>query len=173
MISEVSPVGPLEFAVVDLRDLDVDVDAVEQGAGDALAVGFDLAWRAAAFAFRIAEVAAGAGVHGGDEHEAGGEGEAAGGAGDGDLAVFERLAQDLERGALNSGSSSRKRTPWWARETSPGRGLVPPPSRPASEMVWCGERNGRVARKPRRVSSRPATEWILVTSMASSRSWRA
>jgi hypothetical protein len=28
--------------------------------------------------------------------------------------------------------------------TSPGRGMDPPPTRPASEIVWCGERNGRV-----------------------------
>ena len=44
----------------------------------------------------VVEVAAGAGVHGGGEHEAGGEGERHGGAGDGDVAVFERLAQDFE-----------------------------------------------------------------------------
>ena len=36
---------------------------------------------------------------------------------------------------LNSGSSSRNRTPLWARETSPGLGVVPPPMRPMSEMV--------------------------------------
>jgi hypothetical protein len=36
----------------------------------------------------------------------------------------------------NSGSSSRNSTPWCARLTSPGRGLpVPPPIRPASEIV--------------------------------------
>ena len=43
----------------------------------------------------------------------------------------------------NSGSSSRKSRPLWARETSPGRGIMPPPMRPASEMVWWGERKGR------------------------------
>jgi hypothetical protein len=37
---------------------------------------------------------------------------------------------------LNSGSSSRKRTSWWARLTSPGRRMEPPPMRPASEMEW-------------------------------------
>jgi len=36
------------------------------------------------------------GVHGGGEHETGGEGERHEGAGDGDGAVFERLAEDLE-----------------------------------------------------------------------------
>jgi len=47
---------------------------------------------------------------------------------------------------LNSGSSSRKSTPWWASEISPGWGMLPPPTMPASLIVWCGERNGRVVR---------------------------
>src|SRR5881227_610395 len=45
----------------------------------------------------------------------------------------------------NSGSSSRNSTPPCARLTSPGRGYEPPPIRPASEIVWCGDRNGRRA----------------------------
>ena len=40
-----------EFAEIDERNLDMDVDAVEQGAGDLLAVVFDLADGAAALAF--------------------------------------------------------------------------------------------------------------------------
>ena len=47
----------------------------------------------------------------------------------------------------NSGSSSRNSTPLWASDTSPGRGTAPPPISPASEMVWCGERNGRTPTK--------------------------
>ena len=70
---------------------------------------------------------------------------------------------------LNSGSSSRKSTPWWLKETSPGRGYDPPPIRPASEIVWCGERKGLVASRGVLGSSTPATEWILVVSSASSR----
>ena len=57
-----------------------------------------------------------------------------------------RSTSRVER--LNSGSSSRKRTPWWARLTSPGRGVVPPPMSPASEMVWCGARKGRRRQEP-------------------------
>ena len=45
---------------------------------------------------------------------------------------------------LNSGSSSRNRTPWWAMLISPGWGTCPPPTIPASEIVWWGLRNGRV-----------------------------
>jgi hypothetical protein len=44
----------------------------------------------------------------------------------------------------NSGSSSGKSTPLWARETSPGVGMWPPPISPTSEMVWQGaKRPGR------------------------------
>jgi len=46
---------------------------------------------------------------------------------------------------LNSGNSSRKSTPLWASEISPGEGVEPPPTSPALLMVWCGERNGRTA----------------------------
>ena len=69
---------------------------------------------------------------------------------------------------LNSGSSSRKRTPLWAREISPGPGMVPPPSRPTSEMVWCGERKGRQRKGSPSVRVRPAAEWMLSTSRNSS-----
>ena len=69
----------------------------------------------------------------------------------------------------NSVSSSRKRTPWCARETSPGRRNVdPPPSRPAIETEWCGARNGRDESTPRSRRS-PATECSCVASSASSR----
>ena len=40
----------------------------------------------------VAKVAAGAGIHGGDEHEVGGVGDFNFGTGEGDLAVFKRLA---------------------------------------------------------------------------------
>ena len=45
----------------------------------------------------MAKEAARAGVHGGDQHKAGGEGQRAGGARNGDKAVFKRLAQDFQR----------------------------------------------------------------------------
>src|SRR4051794_41929460 len=45
--------------------------------------------------------------------------------------------------AGNSPSSSRNRTPWWAREISPGRMVeVPPPTRDTLEALWWGARNG-------------------------------
>src|ERR1035441_3666945 len=70
----------------------------------------------------------------------------------------------------NSGNSSRKRMPFCARLASPGRGMpAPPPIRPASEMVWWGERKGRSWRSPAPGPRVPAMLWTLVVSMASSK----
>src|SRR5262245_28758982 len=69
----------------------------------------------------------------------------------------------------HSGHSSKKSTPWWASDTSPGIGTWPLPISPASEMVWWGARNGRVVTNAVRAPVRPATLWIRVVSMASAR----
>ena len=74
----------------------MDVDAVEERAGDLGDVALDHGRGAHALARLVVEVAAGAGVHGGGEHEARGKAERHGGAGDGDGVVFERLAHDFE-----------------------------------------------------------------------------
>ncbi len=65
----------------------------------------------------------------------------------------------------NSGNSSRNSTPWCASEISPGRGMLPPPTRAAPDALWCGARNGRA---PHRAASNPAleTDWIAATSRA-------
>ncbi len=44
---------------------------------------------------------------------------------------------------------------------------APPPSRPASETVWCGARKGRTLSSPTPLGSAPATLWICVVSTAS------
>ena len=76
-----------------------------------------------------------------------------------------RSASRLPRS--NSGSSSRKRTPLWASETSPGRGGVPPPRRPALVAEWWGARKGRVRMRGVAGSRPPATLQIRVVSRAS------
>jgi len=74
----------------------VDVDPVEEGPGDARPVALH-GWRGTgALVPGVAQVPAGAGIHGGDEHEAGRIGQADGGPGDGDAVVLERLAQGLD-----------------------------------------------------------------------------
>jgi hypothetical protein len=48
--------------------------------------------------------------------------------------------------------------------------LRSPPTSAASEIVWCGARNGRLRIGAVPGASRPATEWIAVTSIAASTS---
>src|SRR5262245_22866167 len=69
----------------------------------------------------------------------------------------------------NSGSSSKNNNPLCASDTSPGLGIAPPPIKPASEIVWCGDRKGRVLINPY-FSVSPTTLWIFVDSRASSNS---
>ena len=68
---------------------------------------------------------------------------------------------------LNSGNSSRNKTPLCAKEISPGCGLDPPPTKAISEMVWCGDLKGLLLIKDALTANFPATEWILVVSRAS------
>lgn len=68
---------------------------------------------------------------------------------------------------LNSGSSSRNKTPLCARLISPGCGKLPPPVMAVVEIVWCGSRNGRLEISPLPCPSFPATECILVVSRLS------
>ena len=80
----------------DRRHFDLNVDAIEERAGDAGTIALDLQRRADAFFLRVGEKAAGARVHRGDQHDTGGIIDRAEGAGDGDVAVFQRLPHDLE-----------------------------------------------------------------------------
>ena len=66
------------------------------GPGHLRAIALDLQRRAGAFLLRIGEKAAGTRIHRGDQHETRRIIDRAHGAGDGDVAVFERLAHDLE-----------------------------------------------------------------------------
>ena len=85
-----------EILIADRRHFDLNVDAVEERAGDTGAIALDLQRRADAFLLRVGEKAAGTRVHCGDQHDAGGIIDRAEGAGDGDVAVFQRLPHDLE-----------------------------------------------------------------------------
>ena len=70
------------------RRFDMDVDAVEEWAGDAVAVTLDLDAGAAALALRITVESARTGIHRGDEDEFGGECHGSSCAGNGHLAVL-------------------------------------------------------------------------------------
>ena len=82
-----------EVVVGEGGDFYAEVDAVEQGVGDAGAVATDLSRRAGAGAPRVGEIAAGAGIHRGEEGEARRVGQRDLGTGDGDGVVFQALAQ--------------------------------------------------------------------------------
>ena len=73
---------------------------------------------------------------------------------------------------MNSDSSSRKSTPWCASVTSPGVGVVPPPTSPDGEIVWCGARKGRRVDEARRRRAGRRSSAMRVTSIASSRRQR-
>ena len=128
-------------------------------------------WRAPAAAARVAQPAAHARVHrAGEQGPRRGQRRLRASPRDGDQrhprGGWRRASSAPLR---NSGqSSSRKRTPWWASVTSPGRGPSPPPTRPTSDTVWCGARNGRARERLRDAESSPATLWMAVTSSASS-----
>ena len=121
-----------------------------------------------ALARLVVEVAAGAGVHGGGEHEARGEAERHGGACDGDGVVFERLAEDFEdvagkfgefveeeNAVVRHGDFAGARDDAAADETCVGDGVMRRAEWALGDEACCG-------------SSTPATEWIFVVSSASS-----
>ena len=92
-----------QFIEGDRRDLDMDIDPIEQWTGNSAHVAFDLGGVAIATAARIGSIAAWAWVQRGDEHEVGWEGRAAHGARDSHHSVFERLTHHLERFAVELG----------------------------------------------------------------------
>src|SRR5579875_3264258 len=91
-----SGVGGKQLLFGEAGHLHMEVNAVEQGAGDSFKVLLHAAGLAGALAKDVAEIAAGAGVHGGNEGEIGGIG--VGGVDTGYLhnAIFERLTQHLQ-----------------------------------------------------------------------------
>ena len=66
--------GGEEVGVVDAGDSDVHVDAVEERAGEFFVVVLDLGHGTSTLVGGVTIITAGAGVHGGDKHEVGGEG---------------------------------------------------------------------------------------------------
>jgi hypothetical protein len=84
-------------------DFDLDVDAIQQWAGDLAAITRHLIGRAAAFSVVVTEVTAGTRVHRGDELELGFEVGASGRARDGDASALQRFAQDFQDVAIEFG----------------------------------------------------------------------
>lgn len=89
---------PGKVVGVDGDDIDDEIHAVQQRAGEFGLVILAAARRTAAGAGGIVEIAAAAGVHGTHELEAGGVGDVRGGTAHGGVAGFHGLAQSFQRG---------------------------------------------------------------------------
>ena len=98
-----------QFFVLNGRHLYMDIDAVEERAGDFSHVALNHRRRAHALAGFVVEVAAGAGVHGGGEHKSSREAERHGGARDRDGVIFKGLAHNLENIAGELGKFIKKK----------------------------------------------------------------
>jgi len=78
-------------------------------------------------AFTESRRATGTGVHRGNQSKPRRIGKAGSGTSDGDMSVLHRLTHHLQNIPIELRNSSRKSTPLWARPTSPGLGMEPPP----------------------------------------------
>src|SRR5262245_3725434 len=85
-----------DVAVFHGGDFNVQIDAIEQRAGDALTITLHLHGPAPAFALEIAEVTARTGIHCGHKHKLGGKRDTSRGARHSDLPVLERLTHHFQ-----------------------------------------------------------------------------
>ena len=113
-------------------DIENQIDAIQQRAGQFAAIARYLVRRAATA--RLAEMTAGARVHCGDQLEACGKAGAMAGAGDMDVAAFQRLAQGFEHATVELRQLvEKKHAVMRERDFAPGRGTEPPPTRAGAE----------------------------------------
>ena len=128
----------------DRRHLDLDVDAVEQRPADPALVAQHRVGRAAAR--RRRRCRAGRTGTGSSPRRAGTRPGSRPGAPPARRRCGRSRAARATPRARRAGtpaSSSRKRTPRWASDASPGRGGEPPPTSAAADAVWCGARSTR------------------------------
>jgi hypothetical protein len=90
-----------------------------------------------------------------DEREPRRIGEGRRGAGKRDDPILQGLAQRLQGVAAELGQLGERMNPVMGETHLPGRGMLPPPMRPASEIEQWGERNGRWVRRAWRVDFIP------------------
>ena len=127
--------APASCAGGDRRHLDLDVDPVEQRPADLALVAQHRVGRAAARVVALPSWPHGHGFIAATSWNAAGK-SACRAARDTTMRPVSsgsRSASSAARG--NSASSSRKRTPRWASDASPGRGGEPPPTSAAADAV--------------------------------------
>ncbi len=156
--------SPIRSSTRQRGDLDVDVDAIDQRAGDAVAIADDLFRRAMAAAAGIARRSRR--DRDSSRRPIGilrGTRRCASGARRRPRRSPAVRAMPRVRCAEIPGSSSRNSTPRCESDNSPGRN-APPPISAAIDAVCCGLRNGR---RPPRLGLRPAADSKLATSRIS------
>ena len=139
------------------RHLDVQVDAVQQRAADLAHVVFDLHRRALA---RVLRRRPGSRTGRGSSTRPGRSGPGRSSshedARDGDLALFQRLAQHFQAAAVELGQFVEEQNAVVGQARfRRAAGVLPPPTMPASLMVWCGARKGRTVSSGSPGGSRP------------------
>ena len=97
-----------EFVVADRRHLYMQIYSIQEWTRYFVQISFDTAWWTGAILFRVIKVAAGAGVHGGDEHEFGWIVYGESGSGYGHFPSLHGLAKDFKNTALEFGQFIQK-----------------------------------------------------------------
>lgn len=111
----------------------MDVYTVKQRTGKPGLIFFGAFGRPAAFEGRIAEVAAAAGVHGGNQLKFGGINRVGIDARNSYIAVFQRLAQGFQRGAAEFWQFIQKQDAVVCERNFSGAALRPPPTKAGVE----------------------------------------
>src|SRR5215210_2639610 len=130
---------PPELLAREARHVHEEVHAVDEGARDARPVAFDLAGRAPARPPPVPRVPAGTRVHGTHERHPRRVTQRRRHPRDGDVPVFERLAQHLERPATELGELVEEEDPVVRERDLAGPRVAPPTGEPRrrDRVVWC------------------------------------
>jgi hypothetical protein len=131
-------VGRLQVGCWQDGHFEEQVDAIEQRAGELVAIAGDLVGRAAAAPVRVTVVAAGAGVHGRHQLEAGREFGPACGAGDGDVTALQGFAQGFEDTALELRQFIKEQHAVVGQADFAGARGPASATRAAADAEWCG-----------------------------------
>ena len=118
------------------NNLYLNINTVQQRTGYLVQILLYLTRTAYTCLGRMIIVSARAWIHGCNEHQIGGITDCALYAGDGNLPVFQWLGRRTSNTPLlNSGNSSKNKTPLCARLISPGWGKLPPPTIATCDIV--------------------------------------
>src|SRR5581483_8510390 len=111
-----------DVAIFHRWHFNVQIDPIEEGTRDSLAVTLHLQRTAATFAFQVSEISTRAGVHRRNEHEFARKSQAARGPGDRHFYVLQRLPHHFERRTFEFGKLIEKKNAVVRETDLAGRG---------------------------------------------------